>query len=187
MNLYEYVGNNSVNYLDPSGKKGFLKSYATATIKTNDGNNYQYLLTSIEDFETLLSDTKRSGSKIVFFEFSGHGFLESSGLRLGEEGILPGDIRSKSNEFIGLDNFEDSIKGAFAKDAVIELEGCYSAYGENSIAHNFKRILPEAKIIGFTGPSVPWVIIQNEAWADFYRGSKKVEIKINNSKSGSLK
>jgi hypothetical protein len=52
---------------------------------------------------------------------------------------------------LGLYDVKDLVQNAFAPNAVIELEACYSAYGSTSIATVFKQVLPNARVWGFPG------------------------------------
>lgn len=63
-------------------------------------------------------------------------------LYIGQEGIWASDITGE---------YKDLIQNAFDPQATIELEACQSARGEESIAHRFKEILPNAKVYGYTG------------------------------------
>ncbi len=144
MNLYQYCLNNPLNYTDPTGMYERKTAFSVAKIKyiTNDGKVHRTSIASAATFKHILMQQKFSGQKITFFEYVGHGFEEGEGLYIGQEGIWAYDISGE---------YKDLIKDVFDSQAVIELEACQSASGENSIAHKFKEVLPNAKVYGYTG------------------------------------
>ncbi|MBU4478870.1 MAG: hypothetical protein KKH34_07290, partial [Candidatus Omnitrophica bacterium] len=78
---------------------------------------------------------------------------------------------------IALKEFSTIITKSFEQNAVIQLEGCYTAFGNNSIAHEFKNILPDAHVFGYTGPAKPWFFLIDETWPEFWNGSEWIEIR----------
>jgi len=49
------------------------------------------------------------------------------------------------------DSLGNLVKDVFAPNATIELRGCYTATGPDSICRQFKKTLPNARVYGYTG------------------------------------
>jgi hypothetical protein len=125
----------------------YFSDLATVTYVI-DGNKQKVRISSEATIKHTLLQAKISGKKITFFEYAGHGYSDGSGLAIGDHGITVGMLRNKY--------YRELIMSAFSSNATIQLEGCYTAAGENSIAYAFKEILPNALVYGYTGPSQPY-------------------------------
>ena len=155
-------------------------AYLTITKKTLGANNkktYTIRIREVSEFESEIKKVEQSGDKIVFFEFTGHGFGDETeapeqrgwGLIIGGEKNNPGGFithylygnatTAGNKGLIVFDALRNSIVNAFASDALIELEACYSAFGNDSIAHKFKKALPNASVWGYIGWTIPWLVV----------------------------
>ncbi|HUV85410.1 MAG TPA: RHS repeat-associated core domain-containing protein [Methanosarcinales archaeon] len=172
LNFYTYCLNDPVNYVDPFGnlygrkKISSIFDDAFITIETQSGEKDTYQVSSRFDLKSVLKHKASSENRITRFVFVGHG-LEGN-LYMGDSALignsLYGPISSKNSKMIQLAkqgiiklpvNLESVIKENFAPDAVIILKACQSAIGEDSVAKEFKELLPEATVIGYTGKVWP--------------------------------
>jgi len=146
-------------------------AYLTITKKTPGKSNEETYTVKIQkssEFESEIRRVEQSGDKITFFEYVGHGLGDEDkakdqrgwGLAIGKGGFV---TRKRPDldptELIYFDDIRSSMVNAFASNALIELEACYSAYGTDSIAHKFKQTLPNASVWGYTGWAMPIPII----------------------------
>jgi len=85
--------------------------------------------------------------------------MKGWGLTVGEGGIYTKLMHTVAsdppNDMWMLEDMESLLRDVFDPTATIELEGCNTAFNKNSIAYAFKKILPDAHVWGFTGPSYP--------------------------------
>jgi RHS repeat-associated protein len=173
MNLYSYCSNDPVNLIDPSGRIASKKGEAAITIVTTSGSVTHVKVSKAGEVRDLLEKISNSGEKVMFFEYVGHGFEEGYGLAIGEGGIIT-DSYTGGDELIGIDSLKNLITSTFDKNAIVQLEGCYTAAGSDSIASHFKNMLPDSHVFGYTGTAKPWLII-DETWPWF--GSEFIEVK----------
>jgi RHS repeat-associated protein len=177
MNLYQYCLNSPLNYTDPIGMYERKTAFSIAKVKyiTNDGKVHHATVASAATFKHILMQQKFAGQKITFFEYTGHGFEEGEGLYVGHEGIWASDITGE---------YKDLIKSAFDPQATIELEACQGARGNESIAHKFKEVLPDAKVYGYTGNALDLYFLDEtirniKPWG---KHGKWVEVKLQKCK-----
>ena len=146
-------------------------AYLTITQKTPGTGNkktYTVKIRKSSEFESEIRKVEQSGDKITFFEYVGHGFGDRDigkdqrgwGLSIGKGGFVARKRPDLDDtELIYFDDLKTLIINTFASDALIELEACYSAYGTDSLAHKFKKTLPNASVWGYTGWAMPIPII----------------------------
>ncbi len=92
-------------------------------------------------------------------------------------GIMQNDLK---NDWYGIESYADLIDKVFHPLAVIQLEGCYTAYNSSSIAYEFKRILPASTVTGYTGLAAKLPFVWETAVHPlevFNRNSHKVTLK----------
>lgn len=140
-------------------------SWAYLTIKTNkDRLAHTYRIKTAEDFIDRLDDVRKAGEKIIFFEYVGRGSESSAALRgwgvnIGGGGVFTRLLKPKAESIppylLILEDAESLIHEVFDAEATIELEACYTAFNSRSIAYAFKRILPNARVWGFTHRAYP--------------------------------
>ncbi len=168
-NLYSYCGNNPLNLIDPYGLVGMYRGEASLTAITSSNRRIHATVGSVTEFRSFLSNIRNSGEKIAFFEYVGHGFEEGMGLSIGNGGILVEN--GSSGDLIGIEELGDELKSSFDCNATIELEGCFTAYGNNSIASGVEGILapshtqihPLAINILASSPSSSFCVAQGKA------------------------
>jgi hypothetical protein len=139
--------------------------WAYITIKTNkDKFSHTYLVKNAQDFIDRLEDVKKAEEKIIFFEYVGQGSegspnLKGWGLSIGYGGIysrlLIPEAKGVPPYVFMLEDKESLIREVFDAKATIELEACFTAFNDKSIAYAFKKILPKAYVWGYTGKAYP--------------------------------
>jgi hypothetical protein len=167
---------------------------AHLTIKLSGYGDREFhtTLNSVADLEKVLTEVSMIGEKITFFEYVGHGFAEGyvfkpgwppyeyldqrgEGLSFGDNGLIANssDYYDQDAGYMQFGHIKDLVITTFAPNARVELEACYSAYGDNSIAHYFKNALPDAKVFGFAGTTrkIPFM------WETFKKGYDWREVK----------
>lgn len=184
MNLYLYCLNNPLNFIDPSGlfsdsndtskkraKKATedaLTSWITFKVEGSDTLHYT-TLNSFEDFEEWLMTMFNNGIIVTFFEFVGHGNPDpdESGLVMGEDYFGVGD--SDDWGWYGFNDYFCIFESIFASDIIIELEACYSYW----LGEEFKELLPDAEVYGYTGDSQRWFYGVLETHASLWDSSSE--------------
>lgn len=172
MNLYAYCNNNAVNHKDPMGLISG-DSGSVLLVTTQSGRETTYDLNSATDMVMVMIEAKVSGDRITEFEYIGHADESGGGLLIGQKGKASSGIwnfePSPTSEFPAADNYHidslrDLITDAFDPQALIELAGCGTAYpgSGGSIAEDFKEILPDASVWGYTDTAsihdfFPWI------------------------------
>jgi len=146
-------------------------AYLTITQKTPGTGNektYTVKIRKSSEFESEIREIEQSGDKISFFEYVGHGLGDDGiakdqrgwGLSIGKGGFVTRKRPDLDDtELIYFNDLKSLIINAFASDALIELEACYSAFGVDSIAHKFKKTLPNASVWGYTGWAMPVLVV----------------------------
>ena len=163
MNLYAYCGNNPIGCVDPWGldKKVGGTARITYILDSDPDETLNINVSSSEELIEFFDSIADACDTIIFFEIISHGVQgdeESSalGIAIGDDvfgiGTTVEDWDGEKNTWVGIEGYI----GVFDSEAVIELEACYSAsyYGEDetgSIGYAFKKLLPDAKVFGYTG------------------------------------
>ena len=151
MNLYQYCGNNPVNYVDPSG-------FTTIKIWTTDPKKPSIIMTdpTIDQFRNTISSQK--GCSIKKIKISGHGTQHYIAIERGQgEGLY-----YDNGQVVYSDNTERSFAGDIRdkldKNAVVELNGCFTAmdipFFRDNISKQLSRDLPGIIVRGNSSASI---------------------------------
>ncbi len=170
MNMYAYVGNNPVGFVDPMGtSREYLRFFrikpaSVLITATESGNKTRLKLVSATDIVNTMEKSKASGDKITYFEYIGHGDTSGGGLSVNQKDGLPTGIWTFDYDTYAISDTENVdvshmnynindlaklINDAFVSDPTMILGGCCTAKGDNSIAYILKKILPSADIYGY--------------------------------------
>ncbi len=162
MNLYQYCGNNPVNFVDPSG-------LSTVTIETTDGKVILNDPTMDQFRNAVKSQKDCSINKITI---TGHGnrngMMIVNGRKVDDGSLIwmPGmdKVRMSDNS----ESIADFVRTKLAPDSVIELNGCNTAReglfgfktgGGENITKQLSRELPGTTVIGNKGGA-----LGNDLW-----------------------
>jgi len=192
LNLYAYCDNNAVNCKDPMGLKQ-LGPDTFLIVTTQNSGTTTHNLNSATDMVMVMIEAKVSGDLITEFEYVGHGDVTGGGLLIGQKGEASSGIwnfePSPQSNYPAADNYHidslrDLIAEAFDPQASIELAACGTAYPSsgNSIAEDFKEILPDASVWGYTNTALIHDIFRWIHKPDKEVGSEFVEVNLNNEK-----
>jgi hypothetical protein len=123
-----------------------------------------------------LKEIRDANDEMTFFEFVGHCAVVDEntgpgmGLIIGDDVFGVGKTDTQGNgTWYGINDYKDLLAAVFDPcNAVIEIEGCYSAKGPTSIAYAFNEVLPNASVWGYTGKCQPWPFLweTHEDWID---------------------
>jgi hypothetical protein len=111
----------------------------------------EYILKRGQDILDILTSVDKAGREVTFFEYTGHGYDNGSGLLLARGGFTTKML---------LDN-KALIQRVFAPGRVprIELQACSTGRGgAGSFLYTFHEILPQASIIGYKRATLGWQI-----------------------------
>jgi RHS repeat-associated protein len=151
MNLYQYCGNNPINWLDPLG-------LSTARIWLTDGTKITLIDPTIDEFRNAVASQKNSSIKKI--QIAGHGNSENM---LIEHGYFGEGLELQNGQVVYTDtrkSFANGVKNKLAKDANIELDGCNTAYkggwfsNKNNISKQLSNELPGVTVKGNRGVGV---------------------------------
>ena len=151
MNLYQYCGNNPVNWSDPLG-------LSTARIWLTDGTKITLIDPTIDEFRNAVASQKNSSIKKI--QITGHGNSENM---LIEHGYFGEGLELQNGQVVYTDtrkSFANGVKNKLAKDANIELDGCNTAYkggwfsNKNNISKQLSNELPGVTVKGNRGVGV---------------------------------
>ncbi|MCK4998774.1 MAG: RHS repeat-associated core domain-containing protein, partial [Anaerohalosphaera sp.] len=190
MNMYGYVGNNPINWVDSSGLtpgytsfRSFMKLRPASIlkIKTEQKGRKIYRLTSATDIVKIMIEAEVTGNKITEFEYVGHGD-DGGGISVNEKGgVFSGiyQFGDTSGDWYNYESLRSLTKGAFVDNATIILGACYGAKDEKSIGYFFKDVLPQADVFAYTG-----IAKIDTLWGIHYADaeSKSLYVKIGDKK-----
>ncbi len=179
INLYAYVNNNPITWLDPMGLSCLQDSifvhvhggsYGSGVSGvTPMGTPFYYpvmleqTLNNAQDLIDFLEEIRDNGGTIDYCDIVCHS-NEAGGLYFSDHGSSTGiEISSRPNSpayGVGIYDpyFSGLIQATFATNAEIRLNGCMTAYNENNSNDNntintgeaFLDILPDAEVWGYT-------------------------------------
>ena len=197
-NLYAFVNNNPINYVDPMGleaKKLFVVSWPTVPDGTNkqykqmvedddqvaydsdESNAEKLYVSSIADLKRQIEDILQQGHTIECIKFFGHGIAGEA--QLGDKWIKESDWAS----FATLDSTKTWPKGNdmasyFEPDARIIFYGCLVGYGE--WGRNFMREVAN-KLLHVNGGSVYAAEPETEITTRWYLFDSYTYVHLTNS------
>jgi RHS repeat-associated protein len=137
INLYGFVENDSVNWVDPLGLTSLII------------NGTAYPIHSQSDFKNAIITATQKGQLIDSLVFEGHGVPEIGSLIVNDANHAALDSQFQAPEIFAYVKNNASL---FGKTPKIELKSCGSANPNiYSAAEAFKKALPNAEVLGYSG------------------------------------
>jgi RHS repeat-associated protein len=158
LNLYGFVANDPVNFVDPYGLAITGQPYpriagggGSVTI-----NGTTYIVTTKSEFIVALRTSTSGGDKIETFTYDGHGSPDDGGLSWAAN-----KDQVTANGYISpqdLQTYLDHYKDLFDPHVRVKLKSCGSANPNVfSSADAFKKVFPESTVSGYTGLYLPYI------------------------------
>jgi hypothetical protein len=147
INLYDYVGNNPINYVDPLG--------LYVSITTADGVTTTIPTTTGALINALQNDVN-SGSQVTGIIIAGHGTPNLITLDAAQTQLLIASngkillVDGSNDDNTTSTDITDLLKKALAPKATIQLNACHTAKGDNNLTKDFSQILPNTPISGIS-------------------------------------
>jgi RHS repeat-associated protein len=151
INIYRYVGNNPVNWRDPSGEF-WNAGGGIAKITTSSGR--QLSSSSVPALKQTLQNIINQGDTVTSIDITGHG---APSLQTLGDGFLTTNPDYVNGGTLVLDDngndLTNLLNAALDPNANINLGGCNTAKGNNSVAQGFSAAFPNANVTGHVGPA----------------------------------
>jgi RHS repeat-associated protein len=163
VNLQRYVGNSPSNAVDSSGTITNWKGWEFAGaldralgIKTGvevtyaDGTTGSWAITTAGELRTILNGAISSGNKIAQLKIYSHG--TPTEMLFNNSETNPESLNARVGVISDTNgNVTPLFQNALTKNASIDLLGCNTADGPDSMAKSMSIILPGKKVTGGTG------------------------------------
>ena len=146
LNLYAYVGNNPVNYVDPLGLiRIFGASSGQYEINTSSGKSFSNS-SDCSQLKRDLNSIKESGDKISEITFRGHGGRSPNMITFGG-----GFITSSSSGLIDSEGNDigNSLNELMSDGSEINVLGCNTARGDDNLANDISQQVPQSSVTGY--------------------------------------
>lgn len=145
-NLYAYAANSPIVFVDPTGYSIiFGQTRGQYEIRTEGGRRYRNS-SDCSQLNRDLNEIKEAGDRINELTFRGHGGRSPNMITFGG-----GFVTSTSSGIIDADGNDlvPTLRDLMGENSQINLYGCNTARGDDNLARDFNRLIPQSSVRGY--------------------------------------